>query len=171
MVELVRSGRTPESLGREFEPSAESIRNWVRQADLDEGRRDDGLGSLALVHRSDDPNARYTREDADMAALFREDGGGYAHPGWALGLANAILASNVRLGPWIHVQSEVAHLAAIPRGASLRVEGSVVDLFRRGRHEFVDLDVTVFLSDDTPALFTRHRAIYLLGRRDAPSGG
>ncbi len=43
MVELVRSGRSPESLGREFEPSAESIRNWVRQADLDEGRRDDGL--------------------------------------------------------------------------------------------------------------------------------
>ncbi len=43
MVELVRSGRTPESLSREFEPSAESIRIWVRQADLDEGRRDDGL--------------------------------------------------------------------------------------------------------------------------------
>ena len=45
MVELVRAGRTAESLGREFEPSAEAIRNWVRQADLDEGRRDDGLTS------------------------------------------------------------------------------------------------------------------------------
>jgi transposase len=45
MVELVRSGRTPESLSREFEPSAESIRNWVRQSDLDEGRREDGLTS------------------------------------------------------------------------------------------------------------------------------
>jgi transposase len=43
MVELVRAGRTAEELGREFEPSAESIRNWVRQADLDEGLRDDGL--------------------------------------------------------------------------------------------------------------------------------
>ncbi len=31
MVELVRAGRTPESLAREFEPTAESIRNWVRQ--------------------------------------------------------------------------------------------------------------------------------------------
>ncbi|WP_459943301.1 transposase, partial [Deferrisoma palaeochoriense] len=28
---------------REFEPSANTIRNWVRQADLDEGRRSDGL--------------------------------------------------------------------------------------------------------------------------------
>lgn len=45
MVELVRAGRTPESLAREFEPTAESIRNWVRQADRDEGRRDDGLTS------------------------------------------------------------------------------------------------------------------------------
>ena len=43
MVELVRAGRTPEELAREFEPSAESIRNWVRQADRDEGRRADGL--------------------------------------------------------------------------------------------------------------------------------
>ncbi|GLX03071.1 transposase [Microtetraspora sp. NBRC 16547] len=40
MVGLVRSGRTPEDLAREFEPSAQTIRNWVRQADIDDGRRD-----------------------------------------------------------------------------------------------------------------------------------
>ncbi len=45
MVELVRAGRTPESLAREFEPTAETIRNWVKQADRDERRRDDGLTS------------------------------------------------------------------------------------------------------------------------------
>jgi transposase len=43
LVELVRSGRTPESLSHEFEPTAQTIRNWMRQADLDEGRRSDGL--------------------------------------------------------------------------------------------------------------------------------
>ena len=43
MVELVRAGRTPEELSREFEPTAQSIRNWVSQADRDEGRRADGL--------------------------------------------------------------------------------------------------------------------------------
>ena len=43
MVELVRTGRSPEELSREFEPSAGAIRNWVRQADLDEGKREDGL--------------------------------------------------------------------------------------------------------------------------------
>ena len=43
MVDLVRSGRSPDQLAREFEPSAQSIRNWVAQADRDEGRRADGL--------------------------------------------------------------------------------------------------------------------------------
>ncbi len=38
MVELVRAGRSPEKLAKEFEPSAQTIRNWICQADLDEGR-------------------------------------------------------------------------------------------------------------------------------------
>ncbi len=32
MIELVRAGRTPEELSREFEPSAQAIRNWVAHA-------------------------------------------------------------------------------------------------------------------------------------------
>ena|SRR5438128_8261376 len=43
LIELVRAGQTPEALARKFEPTAQSIRNWVRQADLDEGKRSDGL--------------------------------------------------------------------------------------------------------------------------------
>jgi transposase len=43
MVALVRSGRSPESLAGEFEPSAQAIRNWVAQADRDAGVRPDGL--------------------------------------------------------------------------------------------------------------------------------
>jgi hypothetical protein len=42
LVELARTGRTPEELGRHFEPSAQRIRNWLRQADRDDGRRQDG---------------------------------------------------------------------------------------------------------------------------------
>lgn len=45
MVELVRAGRSPQQLAKEFEPSAQAFRNWVTQADLDSGRRDDGLTS------------------------------------------------------------------------------------------------------------------------------
>lgn len=57
MVELVRAGRSPEELAKEFEPSAQSIRVWVTQADRDEGRREDGLSSP---------------ERAELAALRRE---------------------------------------------------------------------------------------------------
>lgn len=45
MVELVRAGRTPNELAREFEPSAESIRNWVKEAKRGEGTHSAGLSS------------------------------------------------------------------------------------------------------------------------------
>ena len=48
MVELVRAGRMPEELSREFEPLAQAIRNWVSQADRDEGR---GPHGCLRVHR------------------------------------------------------------------------------------------------------------------------
>jgi transposase len=43
IVELVRKGRTPEEVARQFEPSAQAIRNWVKQAAVDAGERADGL--------------------------------------------------------------------------------------------------------------------------------
>ena len=43
MVELVKAGRTPEELAREFEPTEQTINNWVAQADRDAGVRHDGL--------------------------------------------------------------------------------------------------------------------------------
>jgi len=43
LVELVRAGRAPEELAEKFEPTAQSIRNWVAQADRDDGHRQDGL--------------------------------------------------------------------------------------------------------------------------------
>jgi transposase len=43
MVELVYAGRSPEELAEEFEPTAQSIRNWVGQAECNSGRRSDGL--------------------------------------------------------------------------------------------------------------------------------
>lgn len=45
IIELVRAGRTPEELAEEYEPSAQTIRNWLAQADRDTGARKDGLTS------------------------------------------------------------------------------------------------------------------------------
>lgn len=43
IVEMVREGRRPVDLAKEFEPSLNTIKAWVRQAEIDDGLRDDGL--------------------------------------------------------------------------------------------------------------------------------
>jgi transposase len=43
IVELARAGRSASELAEELEPSDQTIRTWIKQADLDDGTRDDGL--------------------------------------------------------------------------------------------------------------------------------
>src|SRR5277367_64 len=43
LVELVHAGRSPEELAREFEPTAQSIRNWLAQSERNAGRGDGGV--------------------------------------------------------------------------------------------------------------------------------
>jgi transposase len=80
MVELVRCGRTAGELAREFEPSAQAIRNWVRQSDLDAGRREDGLstGEQEELRRLRREN-RQLREEREIlskaAAWFAREAG------------------------------------------------------------------------------------------------
>jgi len=79
MVELVHAGRSPEELAREFEPSAQAIRNWVRQDEIDHGSRD-GLTSgekeeLARLRREN----KILREEKEIlrkaAAFFARETG------------------------------------------------------------------------------------------------
>ena len=57
-IDLIRAGRSPEALAKEFKPTAQAIRNWVKQDDLDKGRREDGLT---------------TEERAELRRLRREN--------------------------------------------------------------------------------------------------
>jgi transposase len=74
MVELVRAGRTPGELSREFEPSAQAIRNWVRQDERDAGTRKDGLTSQEQEElrrlRSENKQLRLEREILAKAAAW-----------------------------------------------------------------------------------------------------
>ena len=74
MIEMVRTGRSPEELGREFEPSGQTIRNWVAQADRDEGRREDGLTSSEREElrklRRENRQLRVEREILKKAAAW-----------------------------------------------------------------------------------------------------
>ena len=72
MVELVRSGRSPEELSREFEPTAQTIHNWMKQTDLDAGLRSDGLTTeereeLRLLRR-ENKRLRMEQEILEKAA-------------------------------------------------------------------------------------------------------
>ena len=69
MVELVQAGRSPEELAREFEPTAQSIRNWVAQA-----RRDGGLTTAEREElsrlRRENRQLRLEREILSKAAAW-----------------------------------------------------------------------------------------------------
>jgi transposase len=80
LVELVRSGRTAEELARQYEPTAQAIRNWVVQADRDAKRRSDGLTTderqeLARLRREN----KALREEREIlrkaAAWFARESG------------------------------------------------------------------------------------------------
>lgn len=64
MVDLVRSGRDPEDLAKEFEPTAQSIRNWVAAADRRDGRRPEAGAALSLAER--DELLRLRRENKQL---------------------------------------------------------------------------------------------------------
>jgi transposase len=71
IVELVRAGRTPESLADEFEPTAPAIRSWVRQADIDDGVNANGVTTdereeLARLRREN----KVLREEREILKKF-----------------------------------------------------------------------------------------------------
>lgn len=74
MVEPVRSGRTPEELSREFEPTAQSIANRARRAGRDAGRRSDGPTSAEreeLIRlRRENQRLRQERDILSKAAAW-----------------------------------------------------------------------------------------------------
>ncbi len=78
LVRLARSGRSSKELARQYEPSEQTIRNWVKQAELDQGARSDGLTTderqeLARLRRE---NARLKEEReilSKAAAWFAQE--------------------------------------------------------------------------------------------------
>ena len=64
MVDLVRAGRSPEDLAREFEPTAQSIAARVATADKQESRREEVVAGLAASER--DELARLRRENKQL---------------------------------------------------------------------------------------------------------
>jgi hypothetical protein len=52
-----------------------------------------------------------------------------------------VLAANVVLPPWIHVESSIAHRRAVRVGEAVEVHAAVAQEWERKGHRFVALDV------------------------------
>jgi hypothetical protein len=116
---------------------------------------DDALGAVAVTFRADEATGYLAAIGETLSTYQRER---VAHPGWLLRLANRILADNVCLGPWIHVESDVTLLGLVHDGDPVEARGRVLDAFERKGHDFVVLDVVV-LAAGLPVQRVRHTAI------------
>jgi acyl dehydratase len=83
------------------------------------------------------------------------------HPGWLILAANDVLVRNVRLGPWIHVGSEVHLVGLVRYDDTVETRATVTANWENKGHRFVDLDVTSFV-DDRLVSRVQHTAIYQL---------
>ncbi len=105
---------------------------------------------------------------ADYVARFGETlavyagTGAPAHPGIHLDLSNRALDRNVRMSPWIHVESRGRHWSAARAGERLEMRGRVERLFEKRGHEFVEADLLLVAGGSRPVASIRHTAIYLL---------
>ena len=74
ILELAQAGRSPDELAKEFEPTAQTIRNWIKQSELDHGQRQDGLTSDEKAEltrlRKENKQLRLEREILSKAAAW-----------------------------------------------------------------------------------------------------
>jgi len=68
VVELVRQpGNTVGSVARDLDLTETAVREWVKQADIDDGRRSDGLNSQQRAEMAQlRKELRETREERDI---------------------------------------------------------------------------------------------------------
>ena len=80
VVELIRSGKTVGQVARELDLTETAVREWIKRADLDAGRRADGLTTAERDElrrlRREVRDLREEREILRKAAVFfaRETG-------------------------------------------------------------------------------------------------
>ena len=117
----------------------------------------DALGTLEYGFHADKAGV-YLDEVRETSPFYAE--ARVAHPGWLIAMANYALSQNVRLGPWIHVETTTTHFSTVADGERVSVRGKVAGLFEKKGHRFVDLDLLWLAEDDRPALHARHTAIY-----------
>lgn len=114
------------------------------------------LGTLRETYTLKD-GREHVEAVRDDAALY--DGGRIANAAWLLRRANYVLAENVSLGPWIHVESTLDLHGLLHDGEELEVRAVVADNVDTKGHLMVVLDVQMLCGARRIAT-CRHWAIY-----------
>ena len=105
--------------------------------------------------------ASYLRDMTLMPEIHNFDGQALANGSFMLGLTNWVLAGNVYMNPWIHLETESQYFAKVENETKLIVECEIEDLFSKGGHEFVDVRVNAFTWDSKDCVMSaKLRAIY-----------
>ena len=115
MVDLVRAGRSPEDLAKEFEPTAQSIGAWMAVADKQDGRREEVVAGLGASER--DELSRLRRENKQLrlerdilskaAAWFARETGA---------VSSGLTAGLNALGNWAEKNPNIARVAVDAAG-------------------------------------------------------
>jgi hypothetical protein len=149
----------PPPIGRFLEAPSPAERPPASSASLAPGRI---LGTVR-TNLSLPDQAFLTLQD-EALLLYQE---GILHPAALLSLSNQVLMQNVKLGPWIHVASELCHFNLAKDGDQLAARALVKECFERKGHQFVVLDILMVAGGKRVIQHVRHTAIY--ERRSGPS--
>ena len=123
--------------------------------------QEEGFSALDVRWNQNCEITSYLKDATAMPALHQVDEGDFANAGFMLGLTNWVLAANVSMNPWIHLQTESQFYAPVRGGTLLRVECDIQELFNKSGHEFVDLNVNTFVQQTgQPVMSALLRAIY-----------
>ncbi|WP_420451331.1 hypothetical protein [Ilumatobacter sp.] len=110
-----------------------------------------------------DPSwSNYGARAGDDCAIYAERS--IAHPVTWPRIANGFCHDRLARGPWIHVRSDVVHLATAPVGSLLRARARVADRFDSRAGERAVLDVRIS-ADGVDVAAVEHEAIIELASR------
>ena len=150
---------TPQRRGDEIGDKSAEVLPATRETM--EGLRESGCKAFTYRWNADHEMSTYLRDRSQMADPFSVQR--YANPSFILGVSNWVLAANLYMNPWVHMETKSQNHAAMPSGTKIVGEMAVIDLFDKKGHEFVDASINVFDADSGTCFSSIElRAIYKL---------
>lgn len=114
------------------------------------------LGTMHETYTRAD-GAQHLADVRETSSLF--ENGAICNPGWLVRRANYILGNNVKLGPWIHVESRIHNHALLRDGEPAETRAIVAQNVESKGHLIVTLDFEI-VSAGRRIMSGRHWAIY-----------